>query len=145
MTTTPDLKIVVEPSEGAVLTAANGAPQLVPVAEVDGYKAQLQLARLRTEESINHVRSEYPTKSLKFDYQFKNDRPFEIAAIYHDERFTYIKSEAAEKFTIYEMKDDKPNLVEFELRDGTYVLPKIVDKGYLEIGKKHMNFERKQQ
>lgn len=140
----PDLKIVVEPSEGAVLTAANGAPQLVSASEANAYKAQLQLAHLQTEEAINHFKSEYPTKNVKFDYQYKNDRPFEIAAIYHDEHFTFIKSDAAEKFTIYEVKDDKPNLVQFELRDGTYVLPKVVDKGYVEIGKKRLTFERKQ-
>jgi len=141
--TNPDLKIVVVPADSALLVAATGSPQLVPVSEVDGYKAQVQLAHLRTEEAINQFKSEYPTKSVKFDYLYKSDRPFEIAAIYHDDRFTYIKSDAAEKFTIYEIKDDKPNLVEFQLRDGTYVLPKIVDKGYLEIGKKHMNFERR--
>jgi type IV secretion system protein VirB9 len=31
------------------------------------------------------------------------------------------------------------------LKDGTYILPKIVDKGYLEIGKHRLTFERKGQ
>ncbi len=141
--TGPDLKIVVQPVDGAVLTAVNGAPQLVPVAEVNAYKAQMQLTSVQAEEAVTQFKSEYPTKNVKFDYQYKSEKPFEIAAIYHDDRFTYIKSDAAEKFTVYEVKDDKPNLVNFDLRDGTYVLPKILDKGYLEIGKKRLAFERK--
>jgi len=33
--------------------------------------------------------------------------------------------------------------VNFDLRDGTYVVPKVMEKGYLEIGKKRLTFERK--
>jgi type IV secretion system protein VirB9 len=62
-----------------------------------------------------------------------------------DQAVTQFNSEATEKFTVYDVKDSKPNLVNFELKDGTYVLPKVVDSGYLEIGKKHLTFERKQQ
>ena len=57
-------------------------------------------------------------------------------AIYHDEKFTYIKSAAQEKPTIYEVKDGNPNLINFDLSNGVYVIPKIVDKGYLALGKK---------
>ena len=36
---------------------------------------------------------------LKFDYTFKaNEPPFNIQAIYHDDKFTYIKTKAPEKF-----------------------------------------------
>jgi type IV secretion system protein VirB9 len=31
------------------------------------------------------------------------------------------------------------------LKDGTYVIPTVVDQGYLEIGKHKLNFERKGQ
>ena len=41
------------------------------------------------------------------------------------------------------MKDGKPNLVSYELRDGTYVIPKVMDSGYLQLGKKCMEFKRK--
>ena len=63
--------------------------------------------------------------------------------LYHDDKFTYIKSSASEKFSIYELKDGKPDLITFQLKDGTYVIPTVVDKGYLEIGKHKLNFERK--
>ena len=43
---------------------------------------------------------------------------------------------------MYEIKDGKPNLVNFELRNGVYVVSKILDSGYLVVGKKRLNFER---
>jgi type IV secretion system protein VirB9 len=29
------------------------------------------------------------------------------------------------------------------LRDGTYIIPKVMDNGYVELGKKRMDFTRK--
>ena len=47
------------------------------------------------------------------------------------------------KLLEYEMKDGKPNLVTYDLRDGTYIIPKVMDSGYVELGKKKMEFTRK--
>ena len=89
------------------------------------------------------TRARYPTQ-LKFDYVYKaNEAPFDIQSIYHDDKFTYIKTNAPEKFSVYEMKDGKPNLVTYDLREGTYIIPKIMDDGYVELGKKRMSFARK--
>ena len=139
----PDLKVVIEPSDPSALAAVNGTTKLVSQSEVDTARAQAQLAQTRAATAVAEFRSEYPTKGLKFDYTYKDDKPFDVSAIYHDDRFTYIKSAAQEKFAVYEMKDGKPDLVTFQLKDGTYVLPKIVDKGYLEIGKHKLEFTRK--
>jgi type IV secretion system protein VirB9 len=139
----PDLKVIIEPSDASALAAANGATRLVPAGEVDAARAQVQLAQTRAVAAVDEFRSEYPTKGLKFDYTFHDDKPFNVSAIYHDDRFTYIKSGASEKFAIYETTDNKPDLVTFQLKDGTYVIPKIVDKGYLEIGKHRLEFTRK--
>ena len=80
---------------------------------------------------------------LKFDYTFKaNEAPFDIQSIYHDDRFTYIHTNAQEKFSVYEIRDGKPNLITYDLRDGTYIIPKVVDNGYVELGKKRMEFSR---
>src|SRR5207244_11799441 len=96
-------------------------------------------------QQLARIRSEYTTKSLKFDYFYRSQKPFNVEAIYHDDDFTYIKSTATEKFAVYEVKDGKPNSINFELRDGTYVIPKVVDRAYLEIGKKRMDFVRREQ
>ena len=63
--------------------------------------------------------------------------------IYHDEAFTYIKCGAREKPALYEIKDGKPNLLDFQLENGVYIAPKIIDDGYLVIGKKKATFRRR--
>lgn len=139
----PDLKVIIEPSDASSLTTANGARQFVPTAEVDAARATAQLAQTRAATAVEQFREGYPTQALKFDYSYRTESPFDVSAIYHDDKFTYIKSSAAEKFSVYELKDGKPDLITFQLRDATYILPTVVDKGYLEIGKHKLGFERK--
>jgi type IV secretion system protein VirB9 len=139
----PDLKVVIEPSDPSSLTAANGVRQLAPASEVEAARTAAQIAQTRAATAIEQFRADYPTQALQFDYTFRNKSPFDVSAIYHDDKFTYIKSSAPEKFSIYEVKDGKPDLITFQLKDGTYVIPMVVDKGYLEIGKNKLDFQRK--
>jgi type IV secretion system protein VirB9 len=141
----PDLKVVIEPSDPSSLAAANGASQLVPASEVEIARAQVQAAATRAAAAVEQYRADYPTQALKFDYTFHDQKPFNVSAIYHDDKFTYIKSTASEKFSVYELKDGKPDLITFQLKDGTYILPTVVDRGYLEIGKHKLDFQRKGQ
>jgi type IV secretion system protein VirB9 len=141
----PDLKVVIEPSDASSLAAASGVGKLVSASEVDSARAQAQLALTRAAAQVEQFRADYPTSALKFDYTYRNESPFDVTAIYHDDKFTYIKSSAAEKFSIYELKDGKPDVITFQLKDGTYVIPTVVDHGYLEIGKHRLTFERKGQ
>jgi type IV secretion system protein VirB9 len=142
-TADPDLKVVIEPSDPSSLAAANGPDKLVSASAVTAARAQAQLAQTRAANAVEQFRSEYPVKALVFDYTFHNKEPFNVSAIYHDSKFTYIKSSASEKFSVYELKDKKPDLITFQLQDGTYILPTVVDKGYLQIGKRKLDFERK--
>ena len=144
-TADPDLKVVIEPSDPSSLAAANGIGKLVSASEVDAARAQVQIAQTRATAAVEQFRADYPTQALQFDYTFHNDKPFDVSAIYHDDKFTYIKSTASEKFAVYEMKDGKPDLITFQLKDGTYVIPTVVDHGYLEIGKHRLEFQRKAQ
>jgi type IV secretion system protein VirB9 len=144
-TAEPDLKVVIEPSDPSSLAAADSATKWVSASEVAAAQARAQVAQQRAATAVEAFRADYPTQALKFDYSFHNESPFDVTAIYHDDKFTYIKSTAAEKFSIYELKDGKPDLITFQLQDGTYVLPTVVDKGYLEIGKHKLSFERKAQ
>jgi type IV secretion system protein VirB9 len=139
----PDLKVVIEPSDQSLLAAANNAGKLVSASEVIAAQEQARLSRDHAAAAIEQFRADYPTKALKFDYAFHEQKPFDVSAIYHDDKFTYIKSSAAEKFSIYEVKDGKPDLITFQLKDGTYVIPTVVDHGYLEIGKHRLDFQRK--
>jgi type IV secretory pathway VirB9-like protein len=138
----PDLKVIVQPADQSSITASAGPAQYVPAAQLDQAKQQLVTLQTHVTQAVDEYKSAYPM-DLKFDYIYKNEEPFAIQAIYHDDKFTYIKTDAVEKFSVYELKDGKPDLINYDLRNGTYIIPKIVDKGYIEIGKKHMDFSRK--
>jgi type IV secretion system protein VirB9 len=139
----PDLKVVIEDSEASTLTAAEGTRKFVSAGELQTAEAQAQAAQARARNEIDQFRAEYPTKTLQFDYLFQNKKPFDVTAIYHDDRFTYIRSSTAEKFAVYQLADGKPDLIDFQLRDDTYVLPKVIEQGYLQLGKHKLSFERR--
>jgi type IV secretion system protein VirB9 len=139
----PDLKVIVEPADRSAIVAASGPAQFVPAAQLEQSKQQVNALQSHVEQAVDEYKSGYPTQ-LKFDYVYKaNQAPFDIQSIYHDDKFTHIKTNAPEKFSVYEMKDGKPNLVTYDLREGTYIIPKVMDDGYVELGKKRMNFARR--
>jgi type IV secretory pathway VirB9-like protein len=139
----PDLKVIVEPADRSSIVAASGPPQFVPAEQLEQSKQQLAMLQSHVAQTVDEYKSAYPLQ-LKFDYTFKADEPpFDIEAIYHDDKFTYIRTNAPEKFSVYEMRDGKPDLVNYDLRDGTYIIPKVMDSGYVELGKKRMDFTRK--
>jgi type IV secretion system protein VirB9 len=139
----PDLKVIIEPADRSSIVAASGPPQFVPAAQLEASKQQLAALQSHVTQAVDEYKSAYPTE-LKFDYVYKrNEAPFDIQSIYHDDKFTYIKTNAPEKFSVYEMKDGKPNLITYDLRDGMYIIPKVMDSGYVELGKKRMDFTRK--
>ena len=142
-TADPDLKVVIEPSDPSTLASVRGPETFVPASEVAAARIQAQAAELNAKQSVEQFRANYPVEHLVFDYKYKNKRPFNVQAIYHDDHFTYIKSSAPEKFAVYELKDGKPDLISFQLKDNTYVIAQVVDKGYLQIGKKKLAFTRK--
>jgi type IV secretory pathway VirB9-like protein len=140
---TPDLKVLVEPVDRSSIVASTGPAQFVPTAQLEQSREQLAAVQAHVTQAVDEYKSAYPL-SLKFDYAFHvNEAPFDIQSIYHDDKFTYIKTNAPEKFSVYEMRDGKPNLVTYDLKDGTYIIPKIMDSGYVELGKKRMDFTRK--
>jgi type IV secretory pathway VirB9-like protein len=151
----PDLKIFVEPKEVSSIVGKTGLRGYVRAGEAEAYKKELETLRAQTAdqlhaaevltgEQVSRFRSMYAT-SLQFDYPLdaKSARePFLVSAIYHDHTFTYIKCAAREKPALYEIKDGKPNLINFQLENGVYIVPKILDSGYLAIGKKKLPFTR---
>jgi type IV secretion system protein VirB9 len=130
-------------TDRSAIVAASGPTQFVPAVQLEQSRQQLAALQSHVEQAVDEYKSAYPTQ-LKFDYVYKsNEAPFDIQSIYHDDKFTYIKTNAPEKFSVYEMKDGKPNLVTYDLREGTYIIPKVMDNGYVELGKKKMEFARK--
>jgi type IV secretion system protein VirB9 len=148
----PDLKLFIEPKESSGATSLQG---YVRATDAEAYKKELEMLRAETDariraaeaaasERVNRYRSEYAGK-LQFDYNLDVNaqrEPFLVSAIYHDDSFTYLKCAAREKPALYELKDGKPNLIQFQFENGVYIASKIIDNGYLMIGKKKLAFSR---
>ena len=139
----PDLKVYVnaDPAE------QTGKPRYYSAAQVEGLKAEIAEARASVEaaerratDAIANYQQQYPTR-LQFAYgAARYVKPFLVRSIWHDGRFTYIKTDASELPALYEVKDGKPSLLNFQVHDGTYVVPKVIDEGYLSLGKERFAF-----
>ena len=149
----PDLKVFIEPKETSMLAAIDGKPRFLTATQVDDYRQQAEIAREQArsaraesqatiERELSRMPSEYASK-VQYVYRFPTgDKVFRVSAIYHDGKFTYIRASPQETPALYELKDGKPNLVNFDFKDGIYVVAKVLDSGYLAIGKQKLNFER---
>jgi type IV secretion system protein VirB9 len=86
-------------------------------------------------------RASFPA-TLQFPYRFKaNESPFNVSAIFTDGAFTYIRAHAPELPALYEVRDHAPNLINFQVENGLYIVPKVLESGYLAIGKQRLPFE----
>jgi type IV secretion system protein VirB9 len=151
----PDLKVFVEPKDESRIGNVSGPPGYVRATEAEAYKKELdtlrteadeqaRTAKTQAAEQVNRFRSEYSAK-VHFDYRLSkkaSQTPFLVSAIYHDDAFTYIQCAAREKPALYEIKDGKPNLINFQVENGVYIVPKVLDSGYLAVGKKKVTFAR---
>jgi type IV secretion system protein VirB9 len=151
----PDLKLYIEPDETFASPPSSAAPRFYTAAQVEDLKtaaaearkaatAATEAATKRADDAINAFRATYPT-TLDFSYVIKGDRkPFQVLAIFHDDRFTYIKANARELPALYEIADGTSTLINFQVEHGVYVVPKILERGALVIGTKTLTFERAQ-
>jgi type IV secretion system protein VirB9 len=163
----PDVKVYLEPKDATIVAGVTTRPVFVPAQQVEDYRRQMDLAReeakhagdqarasdeaarqakAAAQASLDHAladfRATYPTR-LRFPYTFPPSRkPFQVTAIFHDDTCTYIQANPAELPALYEVLDGKPNLVTFTYRDGTYIVPKVLDQGYLAIGRARFYFAR---
>src|ERR1700758_2933476 len=77
-TTTPDLKVIVEPADRSAIVAASGPPKFVPAAQLEQSRQQLAALQSHVEQAVDEYKSAYPAR-LKFDYIYKsNEAPFNI-------------------------------------------------------------------
>jgi type IV secretory pathway VirB9-like protein len=144
----PDLKIYVNAGQ----TAPNGRPKYYSAADVDKLNTELTEARnaivkteQRAKEAVTAATQQYPAK-LRFAYGTpKYERPFFVRAIWNDGEFTYLRTDARELPALYELKDGKPSVVNFQVHAGTYVIPKVLDRGYLALGESKFTFEQREQ
>jgi type IV secretion system protein VirB9 len=150
----PDLKVFVVLDPQKVR-----APVKRPSAELDDANRQLALARdeaaqarrdaqdaRRTadrtaQDAIDRFKASYPFQ-IRFPYAYSaRTKPFNVSAIYHDDRFTYIRTGSPELPTVYEVVDHVPNLVGYQVEQGVIVISKVIEHGYLAIGKRRLDFD----
>ena len=151
-TAPPDLKLYVVPDDA--LATAIGQRKYYTAAEVEALRHAADDAKKASDdasvtaerhanEKIDAFRATYPT-ALRFPYQFDGDKPpFHVSAIYTDGKFTFIQAHTTELPALYEVRDGAPNLVNFQVEHGVYVVPKVLERGYLAIGKQRLLFEAK--
>ncbi|HEX2453135.1 MAG TPA: TrbG/VirB9 family P-type conjugative transfer protein [Vicinamibacterales bacterium] len=148
---TPDLKVFVEFQDDAMTATLGSPPVFVSRHQLDDYRQQLELAKEETrqvkvasEAAIDAGVTKFIT-NVRFPYRFEaGKKPFYVRAMYHDDNLTYLQARPEETPTLYEIRDGKPNLVNFQYRDGIYVVDKILDSGYLAIGKARLRFTREE-
>lgn len=145
-----DSKIFITPGDKAAKDRLTELPVFVPAAEVDKVKQDAlaaqaaQAATLKAEKSQEEAyRSQYPG-SLHFDYTWDQSKGKELGLeqIWRDDKFTYLRGLFQETPAVYEVKDKKPSLINFDFSNGLYTVPKELDNGYLAIGKQRVEFHR---
>ena len=108
--------------------------------EADARIAEVQTVAAAGTEAF---RAQYPTR-LKFPYRLEDKAlkwPFLVEGMWHDGRFTYLRSNAQESPALYEEKDGQPALVAYDLgEDGLYIARHVLGNGWLQIGKQKVKW-----
>jgi len=151
----PDLKLFVVADPQHPIVSRRAETMSTPVERVT---QQLAAARDETEQAhrdaadarrtakealdeLERFRASSPLQ-LRFPYVFRaRIKPFQVTAIYHDNRFTYIRMEGRELPAVYEVIDHVPNLVAYHVEQGVYVVSKVIEHGYLAIGARRLAFD----
>ena len=145
-----DSKIFILPGDEAAKDRLAALPVFVPAAELEKAKQETlaakaaQTAEVKAQETkAETYRSQYPS-SLHFDFSWdqKKGRQVGLRQIWRDEKFTYLRGQFQETPALYELKDGKGSLINFDYSAGLYTVPKELENGYLAIGKQKVEFRR---
>jgi len=146
-----DSSVMLLPGDQAGKDKLAAMPVFVPAAELD--KARQEMAEAKASEATlkkadatkaEQYRSQYPG-TLHFDYRWDQTKgkALGLDQIWRDDKFTYVRGQFQETPALYEVKDGKPSLINFDFYSGLYTVPKQLDRGYLVIGKQRVEFSRK--
>jgi type IV secretion system protein VirB9 len=145
-----DANVYIEPGDKAAKDRLVELPVFVPAAELEKAKQEAaaakaaQAAELKSQESrAEQYRSEYPG-TLHFDYAWneKKGKELGLQQIWRDDKFTYLRGKFQETPALYELKDNKGSLINFDFSAGLFTVPKQLEHGYLAIGKQKVEFHR---
>lgn len=145
-----DSKVFLSPGDKGAKEKLTELPMFVPAADLEKAKLETAAAKaaaaaeLKAEDAkAEQYRSQYPG-SLHFDYEWdtKKGRELGLQEIWRDDKFTYLRGHFQETPALYETKDGKGSLINFDFSNGLFTVPKELDNGYLAIGKQKVAFHR---
>ena len=145
-----DSKVMLDPIDQVATERLIALPIFVPAADLDKAKQEVaaakaaQMAEVKVEEEKTYqYRSRYPS-SLHFDFTWEQNQAKEVGLeqIWRDDKFTYLRGQFRETPALYEVKDGKPSLINFDFSNGLFTVAKEVTSGYLAIGKQKVEFHR---
>lgn len=156
-----DSKVFIEPGDSSLHDSLAELPRFVPADQVERYrletaaaKAEATRAKAEAAQTVEKqqakaaadsdtFRAGFPAK-LQFAYRWNErvGRKLGVEQIFADDKFTYIRAQPQEAPTLYEIKDGKPSLVNFDFKGGLYTVAKRIDRGYLAVGKTKLEFWR---
>jgi type IV secretion system protein VirB9 len=143
----PDLKVYVNSETTTIAaprpqTQQSDAEMTALRVALDNARGAADRAQQTAAEAVATFKHQYPGR-LQFPYRLpKYSQPFFVRAIWHDGQFTYLKTDARELPALYELKDGRPAFVNFTVQHGLYVVAKVLERGYLAIGKKRLFFDQ---
>ena len=149
-----DTKVFLQPGDEAGKEKLAQLPVFVPAsevqdkiarlqAEIDNDKAGEEAQRKRAATAQEQYQSQYPN-TLHFDFAWDKSKgkTLGLKEIWRDDKFTYLRGQFQETPALYEIKDGKGSLINFDYSNGLYTVPKQLDHGYLAIGKQKVEFRR---
>lgn len=111
----------------------------------EDFERDRSTAEKKATEDIAKARADAPG-SLQFDYRFdhgRRNKEFHLEAIASDGKHTYLwLNDPPETPALYEKRDGKPNLVTFVYDRGLFRVDKVLDEGFLSVGKHKLAFHR---
>jgi type IV secretion system protein VirB9 len=149
-----DANVFLAPGDQVARDKIAAPPVFVPASEASAREAELQsqldaaraaqeAERKAAQDTAEKTRSAYPGE-LHFDYAWDRAKAARLGVqqIWRDEKFTYIAGKFEEPPVVYELKDKKGSLINFDFANGLYTIPKRLDAGYVAIGKARVDFHR---
>jgi type IV secretory pathway VirB9-like protein len=145
-----DSKVFVTPGDQAGKDKLVAMPVFVPAADLDRARREAAEAaakeateRKAAETKAEAYRSQYPGQ-LHFDYTWDRKKAglLGLEEVWRDDKFTYLRGKFQETPVLYETKDGKGSLINWDFNDGLYTVPKMVLQGYLTIGKQRVDFRK---
>lgn len=151
-----DISVRLNNSDSGMASAVKAKPQFVSYDELEKAKAAeaTAVAALQREKSNMRIEAKKDLENaqiqaandIRHDFTWKGNKQskdFGLKAIYTLNGFTYFEAHPQEAFAIYETKDKADSLVQYSMSpDGRYVVPKVINDGYLKVGKSKIEFHR---